>query len=132
MPLRPHQLRAGQPELYSGEGVDGIVNAAVAGDKAAQHLAVCGVDNGIAFQRGNVATPEVHPLPHRRQVLNVRDPLLPGFLSQVCILNLKKLLAHRLRHPDVQQGSEQVLLLLNVLRQFHAIIFRPLPEQRLN
>lgn len=35
MALPPHQFRTGKPELYTGIGMDGIVDTAMAGIKAA-------------------------------------------------------------------------------------------------
>lgn len=41
---------AGQPHLYPGVGVDGVINAAVVGDIAARETGVGGIDDGIAFE----------------------------------------------------------------------------------
>lgn len=52
-----HQFCACQAKLNPGEGMDRVVDAAVIGAEAAQHLAVGGVDNGVTAQGGNVALP---------------------------------------------------------------------------
>ena len=60
VPLPLHQLRTGKAELNPGIGVNGIVDTAVAGAEAPEQLAVGGVDNGVALQRGDVALPQVN------------------------------------------------------------------------
>ena len=57
MALLFHHLCTGQPELHTCEGVDGVVDTAVAGIKAAQHLAVCRIDNRVTAQNSNVSLP---------------------------------------------------------------------------
>ena len=61
MSLPVHEFRTGKTQLYPGIGVDGVVDAAVVGTVAAGHAAVCGVDDGIALEGGNIALPEVQP-----------------------------------------------------------------------
>ena len=46
--LLRHQLGAVQPQLNAGIGVDAVVDAGVAGDVAAGHPAVGGVDDSAA------------------------------------------------------------------------------------
>ncbi len=50
MALALHQFCTGQPKLHPGIGVNRVVNAPVTGRKAAQHLAVCRIDNGVTVQ----------------------------------------------------------------------------------
>ena len=45
--LFAHDAGAFQTKLYAGGGMNGIVNTPVAGNEAAQHLAVCRVDDGV-------------------------------------------------------------------------------------
>ena len=61
MALCHHQPAAFLPQLRTGGGVNGVVNAAVTGAEAAQHCAVCRVHNGICIQAGNVALPQKQP-----------------------------------------------------------------------
>ena len=86
MPLPPHQFRTGQAELNPGKGVDGIVNAPVTGDKAAQHLAVCRIDDRVAAQGCDIPLPEIDPFPHRLQIGKIRNPPAPDFFLQVGVL----------------------------------------------
>ena len=85
--LALHQLLAGQPQLHAREGVDGVVDAAMAGHKAAEHLAVGRVDDGVAAQGGDVPLPEIDPRLHRFQLLQVGDALAADFLLQVGVLH---------------------------------------------
>ncbi len=57
VPLFLHQLRASCPKLNTRIGMNGIVDAAVARAETAEHLAVGGVDNGIAAKGGNITLP---------------------------------------------------------------------------
>lgn len=57
VPLLCHQLRTGKSELYAREGVDCVVDAPVIRAKAAEHLIVCGIDDGVAFQCCDIALP---------------------------------------------------------------------------
>lgn len=52
-----HQRFTGEPQLHAGIGVDRVVNAAVVRHIAAGHAGVCCVDNGVAFQRGDISLP---------------------------------------------------------------------------
>ena len=80
VPLRPHQFSAGQPKLYTGEGMDGIVDAAVAGDEASQHLTVGRIDDRIAAQGGNISLPKIDAFLHLPQVGKLGNPLTADFL----------------------------------------------------
>ena len=63
-----HKLGAFPAKLYPGKGMDAVVDAVVAGLVAAGHTAVGGIDNGSAFQGGNISSPEVDSLLNWMQV----------------------------------------------------------------
>ena len=108
---------------------DAIVNAAVTGDKAAEQLRICSVDNGVTAQGGNIPPPEIHALPHRTEIFQVRHTLLPDFLLQISILHRQKFFSDGPRHPDIEQRTEQALLLLLAGWDFHFRILRLLFQQ---
>ena len=103
MPLLLHDLVAVTSELYSGKGVNSIVDAAVTGTEAAEHLTVGGVDDRIASQRGNVALPKINIILNRLQIRYICDTLAAVFLLQISVLDLQKILARFFRHPDIEQ-----------------------------
>ncbi len=57
MVLFAHKLRTGSAKLSPRIGMNGVVDAAVTGAKAAEHLTVCGIDDTVAAKRGNIAFP---------------------------------------------------------------------------
>ena len=128
-PLPLHLLRAGQPKLHTGPGVNGVVNAAVAGHKTPQHLAVCGVDNGIAAQGCNVPLPQVNSALNRLQAGNIRrSPALCLFL-QVGVLHAQKRLAGRRGRAHVHQAAQQALLFGLRGRNFNVPVLFSLAQQ---
>ena len=52
--LRAHELAACRAQLHAGMGVDGVADAMVPGDEAAEHPAVRGIDDGVCRERGDV------------------------------------------------------------------------------
>ncbi len=44
-----HQFMAGKAEPDARISVNGVINAAMAGNKATKHLFVCGIDDGVGF-----------------------------------------------------------------------------------
>ena len=107
VPLAGHKLGAGLPRLHAGGGVDGVVDAPVAGDKAPQHLAVGGVDDGVHRQGGDVPLPEVLPRLPGGEVGQAGD----GFFRQLClekgVLNRQHRRGDGVRGPGVHQGPEE-------------------------
>ena len=73
-------------KLHARIGVDGVVYAAMAGSKAAQHLAVGGIHNGVDRKGGNVALPEIEARLYREQIGKPCDTPLCKALLQVRIL----------------------------------------------
>ena len=86
-PLLCHDFGAGGSELHTGIGVNGIVDAAVIRVKAAEQAAVCGVYDRIAFQRGDIALPQIQAVPYRPECAVVDDTLLLGLRLQVGVLH---------------------------------------------
>ena len=54
-----HKMGTLHAELHSRIGVNGVVNTTMTGYKAAQHLAVCRIDDSIGGQGGDIALPEI-------------------------------------------------------------------------
>ncbi len=71
--LPDHQLMAKQAKLYAAEGVNAVVNAGVAGYKAALQPAVCGVHDRIDFQSRYITPPDNEPWigGYRRELIRV-------------------------------------------------------------
>ena len=115
MPLFCHQLRTGKAELHACIGVNGIVDAPVIRAKAAEHLTVCGVDDSVAFQRGNVALPQVNIGLDGREGSKVSHTLLPRFLAQIFVLHPQKLRVAGYRRTNIEKRAEQALLRLLLL-----------------
>ena len=103
--LRFHQFIAGVPELYPGIGVDGVVDAAVAGIEATEHLRIGGVDDGVASQCGDVALPKIDTLLHRQKISDIGNALARSFLLQILILHTHEILADRRGHTDIEQRT---------------------------
>ena len=55
-----HYISTFQPQADPRKRVDTVINTIVAWLIAACHSAVCGIDNSTAFQRGNVALPQIN------------------------------------------------------------------------
>lgn len=87
MPLRPHDAVAGVTQLDAGGGVDGVVDAAVQGDEAAEQLAVGCIDDGIDPKPRDVALPHLQAL-----ALRLHDTLVGHLPLQLPVLPPQKLL----------------------------------------
>lgn len=109
--------------------MNGVIDAAVVGAEAAEHLTVRGVYNRVAAKRGDVAFPEIEPLLHGLQAGSLGDSFLQNFLLQIRILYFQKILADRLRHTDIEKRAQEVFLRLFTFRDFHTRISRLLGKQ---
>ena len=107
VPLPLHQLRTGKAELNPGIGVNGVVDTAVTGAEAPEQLAVGGVDNGVALQRGDVALPQVNAGFQRGKVGDIGDLFLRNRLLQIFVLNLQKFLSRRFRLPEIEKTAQK-------------------------
>ena len=97
--------RALQPEPHPGEGVDGVVDAAVAGDVAPGHAAVGGVDDGVHLQGGDVPLPEVEARLRRAQIPQLSDaPLFEPF-PQIRVLHPQEFPADGSRRAEIHQAA---------------------------
>ena len=83
MALGLHLLCAGEAQLHAGIGVDRIVDAAMAGDEAAQHLLVGRIDDGITGQAGDVALPQIQTALSLVQRRQLNDSLASAFFLQI-------------------------------------------------
>ena len=82
------------------------------GHKAAKHLAVGGVHDGIGVERGNVAAPHGDVVCVEGEGCHMRDaPICQAFL-EVGVLDGEKLVACGFRHANVHEGAQQVAAVL--------------------
>ena len=110
MALRPHDAVAGVTQLDAGSGVDGVVDAAVQGDEAAEQFAVGCIDDGVDLEPRDVA------LPHQQALaLRLHDTLVGHLPLQLPVLPPKKLLGGGQWRPHVHQGTHELLLALEVM-----------------
>lgn len=54
-----HDAGTFRTKLYATIGMNCIINTAVTRAKTPQHLCICGIDNRVAAQRGDIALPEI-------------------------------------------------------------------------
>ena len=54
-----HDAGTFRTKLYATVGMNCIINTAVTRAKTPQHLRICGIDNLVASQRGDIALPEI-------------------------------------------------------------------------
>ena len=125
MTLLLHLLIQIQPKLHPGKGMDGVVNAAVAGIKAPQQRAVGGVDDGVAAERGDVSAPEIQAVADRRKRPPVRHAPAAQLFLQIFVLQLEKFLPDRMGRAHVHQPAKQSLLFRFAAGQRN-ILFLPL------
>ena len=57
--MTAHDSRAFGVKLHAGVSVNGVVDAMMVGAKSVAQPAVGGIDDGTAFQAGDVALPEM-------------------------------------------------------------------------
>ena len=105
MPLRLHQLITGVAELYARIGMDSVVDTSVTGTEAAEHLRIGGIDDCVAFQRGNIALPKIDTLLHGQKIGNIGNAFARSLLLQVFILHAHEILADRRGHTDIEQRA---------------------------
>ena len=70
-----HDGSAEQAQLYAAECMNAVIDAAVVRDIATGHAAVCRIDDGIAFQRRNIALPKINTVRDRSQICKIGDSL---------------------------------------------------------
>lgn len=111
-----------------------VVDTAMVWIVTAGHAAVGCVDDGIAFQGGDVALPKVDPRLKGRQIGKIGHAPLGKAGAQIIVLNLQKIRTAGLRVPDVQQCPEQLPLALGVLRDAQLpvarVFFQKRPDQK--
>lgn len=115
VPLLCHQLRTGKAELYARESMNGIVDTPVVRAKAAEHLIVRGVDDGVAFQCCDIALPQVNIGLDGREVGKVGHALFKCFLAQIFVLHPQKLRVAGYWRSNIEKCTEQALLRLLLL-----------------
>ena len=98
MALGLHNLAALVPKLEASRRMDGVVNTAMAGTKAAQQGGVVRIDNSVCTQTGNIPLPDgnlricgdsrdfqsIHhtpffPLRRQQRILCFKEPLVQRY-----------------------------------------------------
>lgn len=100
----------GEPQLDAGVCVYRVVNAAVAGHKAAKQRAVGGVDDGVRRQRRDIALPEADAVPRRRSQFISRYGA-PGrqFFLKIGVLYRQQSFAGGPRRAQIEERAKQPL-----------------------
>ena len=124
-----HDIGTLQAELYARIGVDGVVDAAVARGKAAQHSAVCRIDNSIYGKSGNISLPEIDTWLYRRQVVKFCDASFGKAFGQVSVLYLQKFLTGRGRRTYIHQIAQKPSLIRKGIRHPNVPIFSAFIQQ---
>ena len=102
MSLFTHSFRTDRPQLHAGIGVDTVINTAVAGDEASQHLAVGGIYDRVTAQGGDIAPPKINIILNGLQISKFGDSLSSDFLLQISILYRQEFFADRIGHTEVK------------------------------
>ena len=129
MPLGLHKPVALRPKLQASRRMDGIIDAAMAGDEAAQQRGIGRVDDGVATQGSDIALPKVNSSLRRLKVRYIGNSFLPGFLLQISVLYCQEFPAGRAGHSDIKQGTKQAPLLCIIRGNVHSHISGLLFEQ---
>ena len=129
MPLLVHEIGARQTQLHAGVGVDGIVDAAMPRQKAAEHLTVGGIDDGVGLKQRNVAAPDGNAIAVGECAGVGRPAALKKALLQVGVLYVERLGRKRLGQANVHKGSEQIALFAGSGRYSNTAPVWPLIEQ---
>lgn len=119
VPLRPHDLCAGLPELKPRGRMDRVVDAAVAGVETAEKGAVCGVDDGPRPQPCDIALPEDEPrlCGGDGKRFGVHNPFFFPLFLQKRVLRFQKIRPKRRGRAEVHQTAQQAAARSPVLRK---------------
>ena len=112
MALGPYEPVAGIPQLETGGGMNGVVDAAVAGMKTAQEGAVGRIDDGVGPQAGDIAPPQrqmwVGGADRQRHLLH--HALFRPLCTEQCILDAQEILLQRHGRPQIHQAAQKAAL----------------------
>ena len=100
--------------------------------KAAEHLAVGCIDDGIGLKQRNVAAPDGNAIAVGERAGIGRSAALKKALLQVGVLYVERLGRKRLGRAYVHKGSKQIALLAGSDRYSNAAPVWPLIEQCLD
>ena len=89
------------------------------------------IDDGIAFQCGNVTLPEIQPRLHGRQACNIGNTLCGSFALQIGVLHFQKIFICILRCANIHQAPQKLTLALRLCRNSNIPIFCFLFQKRL-
>lgn len=103
-----HDFGTFESKFHPCISVNRIINTAVTRAEATEHLRVCGVDDRITAQRGDVALPKIDTVPYRKQFFEIGNSFLLDFFPQIGILHLQEFVTHRIGHPYIEKRTEQV------------------------
>ena len=132
--LTPHQVRAGEPQLYPRSRMDRVVDAAVAGNKTAEQRAVGRVDDGVRREPGDVSAPEIELLMRsggRKLARGYGSPALP-LRAQIAVLLRKQFRSGGPWRAHVHQRAQKPPLPLRFFGHLHLMVLRVFRLQRAN
>lgn len=129
-----HDTGTFRTKLYATVGMNCIINTAVTRAKTPQHLRICGIDNLVAAQRGDIALPEI-----QSGLLPLKILICPVETTLMLISDRWKVLIIR----DLLTGTKRFSELFHRLISGHSVSFpdtvssfpicvplkKPLPEQ---
>ena len=132
MSLRFHKLCTGKPQLDAGIGMDRIVDAAVVRHEAAEHLAICGIDDRICSKPRDIALPDSKTLLCHRNALQ-RDSTSTLFKPpcKVAVLDREKLGGSLPGRAHIHKRPEQQPLVFGSVRNLEPRQIVPLRYEML-
>lgn len=100
-----HDTGTFRTKLYATIGMNCIINTAVTRAKTPQHLRICGIDNLVAAQRGDIALPEIQSglLPLKILICPVETTLML-ISDRWKVLILRDLLTANLRSMEKKRA----------------------------
>ena len=112
-----HEIEACLTELETGGGVNGVVDAGVAGHETAEQLRVGGVDDGVEFQAGDIALPQSDIFFDGRDFFQGDDALFDRLRAEQLILHGEESGSERHGRSDIHEGAEQLSTVADFFRR---------------
>lgn len=109
-----HDTGTFRTKLYATVGMNCIINTAVTRAKTPQHLRICGIDNLVAAQRGDIALPEI-----QSGLLPLKILICPVETTLMLISDRWKVLIIR----DLLTGTKRFSELFHRLISGHSVSF---------
>ena len=119
-------------KLHPRKGVNAIVDAGVHRHKAAEHLRIGRVDNGIGPKPRDVALPDGQAVPDHRDVRKGHNPLFLRPHRQISVLHAQHVVGHLPRHTDIHQRTQKGAFTFIILWRFQIFIFSGVGFERVH